>query len=165
MTWPSEALAVLKAAGNGENGEAEKEKERSGRPGQDAPAEEPGISGRSLADVATSIWRLRNRVAAAPEETPRSVSRHLEMAWDALTQAGVEIRDHVGEPFDLGLSLTVVAYQPTPGLTREQVVEAIRPSVFLGDRTFQTGEVIVGTPDPADDASPSAQPRDQTRGT
>ncbi|MEV5409195.1 hypothetical protein AB0K60_10220 [Thermopolyspora sp. NPDC052614] len=114
--------------------------------------------------MATGIWRMRNRVAAAPEETPRSVARHLEMTWDALIQAGVEIRDHVGEPFDLGLSLTVVAYQPTPGLAREQVIEAVRPSIYLGDRAIQTGEVIVGTPDSGGDASPDADERDRTGG-
>lgn len=117
--------------------------------GVGAGAEEPkaGLSERSVADVATSIWRLRSRMAKLPEEM-RSTTRYFEMAWDALTEAGVEIRDHLNDPFDSGLSLTVVAFQPAPGIERERVIETIRPSVYLNDRTIQTAEVIVGTPDP-----------------
>lgn len=112
-----------------------------------------GLSERSVADVATGVWRLRARMAALPEGT-RSATRHVEMAWDALAQAGVEIRDHLHDPFDPGLSITVVAFQPTPGLAREQVIETIRPSVYLHDRVVQVAEVIVGTPSEAKTEQP-----------
>lgn len=105
----------------------------------------PSMAGPSVADVVTSIWRLRNRIEAAPEGAPRAVVRHLEMAWDALSEAGVEIQDHLHQPFDPGQALNVLAYQPTPGLGRDQVIEAIRPSVYLNSHTIQIGEVIVGT--------------------
>lgn len=108
---------------------------------------ESGIPGGSVADVATNIWRLRSRMSALPDGM-RSTTRHCEMAWDALAEAGVEIRDHLNEPYDSGLSLTVVAFQPTRGLERERVIETIRPSIYLHDKTIQTAEVIVGTPDP-----------------
>jgi hypothetical protein len=116
------------------------------RPADD-PAGPDGLSARSLTDVATSLWRLRTRMAES-DDAPRAVVRHLETAWDALSDAGVEIKDHVGDPFDPGLMMSVVAYQPTPGLRREQIIEAIRPSVYLGERQIQTAEVIVGTPEP-----------------
>lgn len=107
-----------------------------------------------MADVATSIWRLRGKLAESPVEPPRAVVRHLESAWDALAEAGVQIQDHLNTPFDSGLALTVVAFQPTPGLSREQVVETVRPSVYLHDRVVQRGEVIVGTPAPSDQPTP-----------
>jgi hypothetical protein len=113
-------------------------------------AQDEGLPGRSVADVATSIWRLRNRMAGFPDGM-RSATRHVEMAWDALAEAGVEIQDHLNDPFDSGLSLTVVAFQPTPGLGREQIIETIRPSVYLNNRRVQRAEVIVGTPDTAAD--------------
>jgi hypothetical protein len=122
-----------------------------------------GLTGRSLADVATSLWRLRARVDRM-DDAPRAVVRHLETAWDALTDAGVEIKDHAGEPFDVGLAMSVVAYQPTPGLHREQIIETVRPGVYLGDRSIQMAEVIVGTPDPPPEA-PAAGPTEDTRTT
>ena len=114
----------------------------------------PGLPGDSVADVATNIWRLRDRMSALPDGM-RSTTRHCEMAWDALAEAGVEIRDHLNDPYDSGLSLTVVAFQPTRGLERERVIETIRPSIYLRDQTIQTAEVIVGTPDPPADMSAS----------
>ncbi|XVQ09339.1 hypothetical protein ACQP1W_43530 [Spirillospora sp. CA-255316] len=122
-----------------------------------------GLTGRSLADVATSLWRLRARVDRM-DDAPRAVVRHLETAWDALTDAGVEIKNHAGEPFDVGLAMSVVAYQPTPGLHREQIIETVRPGVYLGDRSIQMAEVIVGTPDPPPEA-PAAGPTEDTRTT
>jgi hypothetical protein len=108
---------------------------------------DPGAGGmeRFAADIATAAWRLRARAASLPPEM-RSLTRHIESLWDLLAQAGVDVRDHVDTPFDPGLALTVVAYQPTAGIDREQVVEAIRPSVYLRDRLIQKAEVIVGTP-------------------
>jgi len=132
--WPDEALRVLSGLAAAEQATV------SNKGG--------GLTERSVADIVTSIWRLRGRAAALPGGM-RSVTRHAESAWDALAQAGVEVRDHVNDPFDPGLALTVVAYQPTPGIDRDRVVEAIRPSIYLNDRLIQSAEVIVGTPEHA----------------
>ncbi|WP_242904407.1 hypothetical protein [Actinomadura terrae] len=126
------------------------------RPGV-APEEVAGLGGRSLADVATSVWRLHVRTASLPDGM-RSTTRQVEKAWDTLVQAGVEIKDHLNEPFDSGLSISVVAFQPTPGLERERVIETIRPSVYFGDQRIQMAEVIVGTPESADQ-----RPREEAR--
>jgi len=148
--WPDAALRVL----SGLAAEPAPGQAATPAPGQDPdPAPESkdkdgGLTERSVADIATSIWRLRGRTAALPDGM-RSLARHAESAWDALAQAGVEVRDHVYDPFDPGLALTVVAYQPTPGIDRDRVVEAIRPSVYLNDRLIQSAEVIVGTPEHA----------------
>jgi len=130
--WPRDALALLTEAAR-----------TPGPPPADPPA--PGVAGSTVADVATSLWRLRNRIAGDAENRP--LSRQLEAAWDALTEAGVEVQDHVNDPFDAGLAITVVAYEPTPGLRGERVIKAVRPTVYLNDRTIQKAEVIVGTPE------------------
>ncbi|WP_433335359.1 hypothetical protein [Spirillospora sp. CA-294931] len=120
----------------------------------------PGLDGRSLADVATSVWRLHVRMAGLPDSM-RATTRHVEKAWDTLAQAGVEIKDHLNDPFDTGLSISVVAFQPTPGLERERVIETIRPSVYLGSERIQMAEVIVGTPDSAAEPLPRPGAREQ----
>ncbi|WP_119728140.1 nucleotide exchange factor GrpE [Thermomonospora amylolytica] len=114
---------------------------------ESAPAEQApeALPDRTLAELATNVWRLHTRLGR-DEDTPRIVMRHLEGALDALADAGVEIRDHLGEPYDPGLTLEVLTLQPTPGLGREEVIETLRPSVYFRDRAIQRAEVIVGTP-------------------
>ncbi|REE97132.1 hypothetical protein [Thermomonospora umbrina] len=101
----------------------------------------------TVAGLATDLWRLRGRLDRVPD-APRAVVRHMEAAWSTLIDAGVEITDHLGEPYDPGLVLTVVAFQPTDGLAREEIVETVRPGVYLDGRQLQLAEVIVGTPPP-----------------
>ncbi|RBQ16284.1 hypothetical protein DP939_30415 [Spongiactinospora rosea] len=137
--WPGDVLAAFERTLAGES--------PAGASPEPADAPEDTFPGPSLADVVTSIWRLERRLRRLPGDT-RTVTRHLEAAWDTLTQAGVKIQDHLDDPFDPGLSIKVLSYQPAPDLDRERVVETIRPSVYLNDQVIQRGEVIVGTPDP-----------------
>ncbi|WP_187438093.1 hypothetical protein [Actinomadura decatromicini] len=132
--WSADALAALARA-----------TADAAPPGISAPRNGSGFPEDELADVATCVWRLRARVARM-DDPPRAVVHHVETAWDALADGGVEIKDHAGEPFDPGLAMSVAAYQPTPGLVREQIIETIRPGVYLGSRSIQLAEVIVGTP-------------------
>lgn len=107
-------------------------------------------SERVLVRLSVGLWRLRTQLVDAgtgqPFEGTRRAYRHLQSLWSTLEEAGVEIRDHTGEPFDAGMSLSVVAYEPTPGIVREVVKETIKPTVYLRDRRVQRGEVIVSTP-------------------
>ncbi|RSN50595.1 hypothetical protein [Actinomadura sp. WAC 06369] len=148
--WPADALAALTESARLEA----------------AAAEPAGLGGRSLVDVATSLWRLRARIERM-DDPPRALVRHLESAWDAFADAGVEIKDHAGEPFDHGLAMSVAAYQPTPGLHREQIIETVRPGVYLDDRSIQMAEVIVGTPERTEEpgaAGPASGAMEETRG-
>ena len=72
--------------------------------------------------------------------------RHLETIWDNLSQEGIEIVEHTHKPFDPGMSIKVLAYQETPGLERETIIETIKPTIYNKDDRIQMGEVIVGTP-------------------
>ena len=115
-----------------------------------SPVATDALDASVAAAVATGLWRMRNRMVEPGTDRPladlRPLYRHLEATWDALTGAGIEIQSHDGDIADPGLSLSVVAYQPTPGLDRDRIVETIRPTVYFGGRIIQQGEVIVGTP-------------------
>ena len=63
------------------------------------------------------------------------------------TEAGIEIQDHTGDPWDHRRSIKAIAYQPTAGLQREVVIETLRPTVYYKTSHIQMGEVIVGTPE------------------
>jgi hypothetical protein len=110
-----------------------------------------GPGKRLFADVGTGLWRLRNKMlqpgTTRPIEEMRRAFTHLQSVWDALDGQGITISDHTGQAFEPGRSLQVLAFQPTPGLTRDIIVETIKPTIYFKDDLVQTGEVIVGTPE------------------
>jgi hypothetical protein len=104
-----------------------------------------------LRDVGIGLWRLRQKMLEPGTEKPieemRRPYRHLQSVWDALTDAGVEILDHTGSPFDSGLALNALAFQPVPNLERQRILETVKPSIYYKKQRIQMGEVIVGTPE------------------
>jgi hypothetical protein len=117
-----------------------------------APAEAEGLEamGGSLAGLATQVWRARNRIidpeTGEPREEMRRIHRHIEGAFEAFSQMGLTINDWVKQPYDAGLPVKVLTFQPTPDLLRDTVLEAVRPTVTWKDQLLQMGEVIVGIP-------------------
>jgi hypothetical protein len=106
-----------------------------------------------LSNVGTGLWRLRNKMVqpgtGEPLDEMRRAFRHLQSTLDVLEEAGVEILDHTGELVPEGgiYSLKAIAYQPTPGINRERVIETIKPTIYFKDQMIQMGEVIIGTPE------------------
>jgi len=135
--------------------------------GEDPPPADWAEKLRFLADVVTGVWRLRRRMCQPGSDRPREEMRreftHLLSIWDALRQNGFLIQEHTDKKFDTGLSLKVMAFQPTPGLTYEKVIDTIKPSIYFQNRQIQMGEVIVGIPEestvhrPSDSVSPESR--------
>lgn len=104
----------------------------------------------SIAALATHVWRTRGKMvdpdSGEPREESRKAYRHVEASFEAFAQMGVTLNDWIGQPFDPGLPVKVLTFQPTPGVTRDTVVEAVRPTVIWKDQLLQLGEVIVGIP-------------------
>ena len=105
---------------------------------------------KTAANIATNAWRARVKMVDAdtnePTEPMKRVYRHVEAIFEALKQMGVEYIDPVGRPYDSGMALKVVTFEPTPGLSKEEIKETVKPSVIWQGRLIQMGEVIVGTP-------------------
>lgn len=144
--WPPELIEAV--AWVGESMQAgERQKTAGGSRGQAAAAAQLGL----MTQVGTGLWRLRNKMVEAatgrPREEIRRAYRHLESVWDAMVEAGFDIQDHTGAPFDSGLSLKVIAFQPMAGMVREQVIETIKPTIYFNRERIQMGEVIVGCPE------------------
>lgn len=100
-----------------------------------------------ISRVAVAVWRARRKLALpGGQALARELDRLVQSAWDALVQGGVEVRDHTGEDVSGGESFRVLAYEPAPGLRREQVIETVRPTVYYQGSLIQEGQVIVGTP-------------------
>jgi hypothetical protein len=110
-----------------------------------------------VVELVTGLWRLGERLAAEPGADPaadadrwRSARRQLQRMVEALADSGIRIEDHRGRPFHPGLTIEVVAYQPTAGLRHEAVIDVERPSVYRDGAVLQRARVIVGTPDGED---------------
>jgi hypothetical protein len=104
-----------------------------------------------LADVATSIWRIKSKFSAVdidglPDEIKKAC-RHVESASDALASAEVEVHDHTKEKYVAGMALNVIAFQPSPSVHAEVIAETIKPSIFYRGKLIQRGDVIVETPE------------------
>jgi hypothetical protein len=124
-------------------------------------AEESGASDKRvihlrptiLADMANALWAIQQKscdpMTSETREEFRGVSRHIERMVECLSEIGIEVQTHTNQPFDSGLSLEVIAFQPTPGIVRELVTETIRPTVYLQGHRLQIGQVIVATPEKA----------------
>ncbi len=112
----------------------------------------------SLAGLATQVWRVRTRIidpeTGQPREEMRRIHRHIEAAFEVFTQMGFTINDWLSQPYDTGLPVKVLTFQPTPDLTRDTVLEAVRPTVMWKERLLQMGEVIVGIPLSTEEKTP-----------
>ena len=109
------------------------------------------------ADIGTLVWRVQRRLAAIgelPKQLQR-VSRDVESTWDALTQRGIEIKDHTGRDYDAGMALRVITSQPVADLARQQIIETLKPTIYYRDKIIQMGEVIVGIPEETETSKPA----------
>ncbi|MHA4817604.1 hypothetical protein ACXZ65_24960 [Streptomyces aculeolatus] len=113
-----------------------------------ADAEPPGSG--ALVGAATGIWRALRKLDQGPASLSpadlRQIRLQVRASRQALADDGLEIQEHDGEPFDSGLSLEALVFQDDAELTREVVLETVRPSVYFRGRRIQMGQVIVGRP-------------------
>ncbi|MEU1203689.1 hypothetical protein [Nocardia sp. NPDC005825] len=113
-----------------------------------------------LVEMATMVWRLQSKLAANSaadgDDSARllnSLSRQVDSMAHALADAGVQVQSHTGEAFDPGQSVEVIAFAPTDSADRETVLETITPTVYLDGRLVQRGQIIVATPELAQQLS------------
>jgi hypothetical protein len=121
---------------------------------QSAPAptaDTPPPALDQIAAIATHIWRAKSKLidpaSGKPREETKRTYRHIESTLDALTQMGVVIREQLYEAYDPGLPVNVLTFQPMPGLSRDTIIEVVRPTIIWQERVLQVGEVVVGTPE------------------
>jgi hypothetical protein len=110
----------------------------------------PTLAPDQITEISTHVWRAKSKLidpaTGQPREDSRRIYRHIESTLDSLAQMGVVIRDQLNEPYDPGLPVNVLTFQPTPGLSRDTIIEVVRPTIIWQERVLQIGEVVVGTP-------------------
>jgi hypothetical protein len=109
------------------------------------------IDKKALAAIATSVWKAKSRLhdagTAEGGGVLSGIHGDINRIWNALVDGlGLEIKDYTGEAFDYGLPLQVVTSQPTQGITKERVIETIKPTIRWRNKTIQMGAVVIATP-------------------
>ena len=116
----------------------------------------PTSDSKLLAKIGTGVWRMRRAwqsYATDDDKARRRVERHIDFVWDTLSENELEIQDHTNGPYVSGMSLRVIATEPSRGIDRERVIETVLPSIYFRGERIQLGEVVVGTPELTGDAS------------
>lgn len=102
-----------------------------------------------LQDLATRIWRAQKQLDKALQNTDDAqlerFARRFEEISETLNDYGIEILDHTGQNYDVGLNLTVLQFEPTPGIAREVISETIKPSLRMHG-VLVPGQVVVAAP-------------------
>jgi hypothetical protein len=105
---------------------------------------------KGMADIATNVWKAKAKMldcaSGEVRDEMKRVYRHIESVLESLHEMGIELKDHTGDAFDYGLPLRVITTQPTQGITREEVIETIKPTIYWHHRIIQMGEVVIATP-------------------
>lgn len=105
---------------------------------------------KGMAAIATNAWKARSKMLDAESGEPRDemkrVYRHVEAILETFQEMGIEIKDHTNQAFDYGLQLKVVTTQPTAGITKERVLETVKPTIRWQNQIIQMGEVVIETP-------------------
>ncbi len=142
--WPveqqtQEALLAVMAAG-----QHQREPRRAEPSGADAHE-------KALASIATNAWKAKARLKDVDSVEENGVLKRingdLDRIWNVLVEdLGLEVKDHTGKDFDYGMALKVVTTQPTAGITKERVIETIKPTIYWKNKIIQIGEVVIATP-------------------
>ena len=100
----------------------------------------------AILEVCNQYFKLKKnlKILSLNSKEGRSMEKSLRTIYEILESAQIEVNDHTSQIFDAGLSLTVLAWEEHPDLTKNTIVETISPSIFFNQKLIQKGEVIVG---------------------
>lgn len=116
---------------------------------------------QKLAALTTAIWKMQRRVLdqntgeareSLDASDTRKLTRDVESMLGTLADMGIVIRDRTGQSFDYGMPEKVVDAKVAPGITKERVVETLKPTItwstdYWKHTMIQKGEVIIQTPE------------------
>lgn len=109
--------------------------------------DESPLAMAAVVRTATHLWRARRYLASAGDNPDaRRSAREMDAALQALADTDLVVEDYDGQLHHEGMALEVLAHQEQAELERDTILSTIRPSVYVGDRCVQPGQVIVGVP-------------------
>lgn len=116
---------------------------------------EVAVLSKALIAVANQAWRIASAIIDPDtQESKREISSQeikkvgnaLESIREVLGGISIKIIDRLGEPFNAGLPDQVVTEEQREGLTREQIIRTIRPTIMWNQTMVQRGEIDIAVP-------------------
>jgi hypothetical protein len=104
---------------------------------------------RALITLTTEVWRARSRLEklTPAERAPlRVVQSSIDKMSAALESLGVRVDDPTGRTWDERDPVKVLVFEAAEGVTRAQVTEVVKPTLYLGESLLAAGEVVVAVP-------------------
>jgi molecular chaperone GrpE (heat shock protein) len=123
--------------------------------GQAASSAEVDRLTKALVAVANQSWRMAAAVLDPETKEPKSelspqdarrVAKALEGMRETLESLGIKVVDRKGEPFDAGLPDKVITEEPREGLSKEQIIRTLRPTIIWNQTMVQRGEIDIAVP-------------------
>ena len=110
---------------------------------------------KALVENANQVWRILTavidseskeiKVLISPQEI-KKVANAIEKFIATFDSLGIRIIDRLGESFNAGLPDQVVTEEPREGLTKEQIIRTIRPTIRWNQTMVQRGEIDIAVP-------------------
>jgi hypothetical protein len=116
---------------------------------------EVAMFSKALVAVANQAWRIASAIIDSETKETKSdlsaqeikkVGNALECIKEALGGIGIKIIDRLGEPFNAGLPEQVVTEESKEGISKEQIIRTIRPTLMWHQTMVQRGEIDIAVP-------------------
>lgn len=110
---------------------------------------------KALVTVANQTWRIAGAVIDPDSKDLKNelsgqdikkVGNAIESIKDTLSGLGIKIIDRFGEPFNTGLPEQVVTEESRDGISKEQIIRTIRPTIMWHQTMAQRGEIDIVVP-------------------
>ena len=115
-----------------------------------APNDELDRVKRALVETALLAWRLRKRLDLMSAQMEprhwRGLDSILKLINSTMQAAGIELKDHTGEPVRGGEAWTIVGWEVVDTLHSPQIIETVRPTTMYNGEFYQAAEVVAGKP-------------------
>lgn len=111
---------------------------------------------KAFVSVANQFWRLTTAVIDKDqgeikedlnEQDLKRVGRAMDSMKETFESLGIKIIDKTGDTFDAGFPDQVVTEEPRKGISKEQVIRTIRPTILWQQKMVQRGEIDIAVPE------------------
>jgi hypothetical protein len=121
----------------------------------DAASPVEAVLQRALIENANQVWRIHSALLdpenkevkeQVTQQEIKKVANAIDKLMATFESLGIRIIDRVGESFDAGFPDQVVTEEQREGLTKEQIIRTIRPTILWNQTMVQRGEIDIAVP-------------------
>lgn len=110
---------------------------------------------KAMISLANQIWRMsvairdsdsKEAKAEFTSQDVRKISNALDAMGETIDGLGIKVIDRLNESFNAGLPDQVVTEEPREGISKEQIIRTIRPTIIWHQTMVQRGEIDIAVP-------------------